>query len=108
MESNLIALKVNEYGDTVQFSLSAIRGDGKNIFWAAVGNRAFHIHRQFVHDLKEIEMIVSLIGDGQYKNRFVALHCQPCGLRLIIPENGMSAEQLRTHFEEWNSEPIGI
>lgn len=97
-----VIIKVNEYDDTVKFLLSAIRGDGKNIFWAGAGNYALHIHRQLARGLEEFEMTVSLIGDGCSEKTLAALHCERCGLRVIITQDGLSAEELRTLFQQWN------
>lgn len=92
-----VILTVNPDGDQVKFFLFSARGDGQRVFSAnfcsARSGHVYHLHRKFSRGGEENEMTVTLFGSNK-----AAIFCQACGLRIIILENGMSAEELRLHF----------
>jgi len=95
-----ILLLVNEDRDKVVFCLNAIRGDNVPIFWARVDNEAYHFHRM-PHQKREdvyVKMSMTIIGFIQ-ENR-VAFFCEECGLRIVVPEVGATAEDLKELFYE--------
>lgn len=98
-----IVLVVNEYGDTVEFSLNASRGDGQQVHFAYAYAKTKHLHRIRANHSKLIPMKTTLIGSTN--PRFARLACE-CGFTLVIPETGLSARELRDYFKRWN--PLNV
>lgn len=100
-----VTLVVNEYGDVVRFNLDSSRGDGQATFWASVKNWAFHLHRVFTGDPEEIPMKIASIGSMIRYNpnmRYARLFCPECGFTVVVPEDGMSTQELLDYFQQWN------
>lgn len=101
MENHEITLKVSGYEDMVTFVLDGARGDGEKIFWPEAISVAYHTHWIGIPHFRKICLMdTNLIGNGR-----AALYCQPCGLRVILPEKGLSRGELIEYFAKWNPNP---
>ena len=107
-EALAITLKVNPDGEQIKFFLFATRAYGKRVFWAkscvVCSGRVYHRHRTFQGDYVDCEMVVSLVNSASAGGvgGKAALHCQPCGLRVLVPEDALSDEDLAQYFQAWN------